>query len=53
MHATLEDWFDWFMEVGFRLRALREPRPTEQALRKRPGLEDAAEVPDFLLLDLE
>jgi len=29
----------------FELRALKEPRPTDQALRMRPDLEDAARVP--------
>jgi SAM-dependent methyltransferase len=53
MHATLEDWFGWIAEAGFRLRAVKEPRPTEQALRMRPDLEDASRVPYFMLLDLE
>jgi len=52
LHATLEDWFGWFADAGFRVRALREPRPTEEAVRARPELEDAARVPYFLILDL-
>ena len=52
LHATLEDWFGWIHGAGFRLRALREPRPTEEAVRARPDLEDAARVPYFLILDL-
>jgi ubiquinone/menaquinone biosynthesis C-methylase UbiE len=51
-HATLEDWFGWIHGAGFRLRALREPRPTEAAVRARPDLEDAARVPYFLIFDL-
>jgi ubiquinone/menaquinone biosynthesis C-methylase UbiE len=42
LHAPLEDWIDWILGAGFALRALREPRPTEEALRTRPELEDAS-----------
>jgi ubiquinone/menaquinone biosynthesis C-methylase UbiE len=52
LHATLEDWLAWILGAGFRLRALREPRPTEEALRARPDLEDAARVPYYLFFDL-
>jgi SAM-dependent methyltransferase len=52
IHATLEDWVGWILEAGFHLRALKEPCPTEQALRARPDLEDAARVPYYLLFDL-
>lgn len=52
LHATLEDWFDWILAAGFQVRAVREPRPTEQALRKHPDLEDATRVPYFLIFDL-
>jgi ubiquinone/menaquinone biosynthesis C-methylase UbiE len=52
LHAPLEDWVDWILGAGFQLRALREPRPTEQALRERPDLEDAAKVPYYVIFDL-
>ena len=52
IHATLEDWFSWILEAGFQLRALKEPCPTDQALRARPDLEDAARVPYYLFFDL-
>ncbi len=52
LHATLEDWFGWIHGAGFRVRALREPRPTEEAVLARPELEDAARVPYFLIFDL-
>lgn len=52
LHATLEDWLGWVLGAGFRLRALREPRPSEEAVRARPELEDAARVPYFLVLVL-
>lgn len=52
LHATLEDWFTWFLGAGFTLTALKEPRPSAAALSARPDLEDAARVPYYLLLDL-
>jgi SAM-dependent methyltransferase len=52
LHATLEDWFEWTLGAGFRVRALREPRPSEAALASRPDLEDAARMPYFLIFDL-
>ncbi len=52
LHAPLEDWFDWILAAGFELRAFREPRPTERALRERPDLEDATKVPYYVMLDL-
>jgi 2-polyprenyl-3-methyl-5-hydroxy-6-metoxy-1,4-benzoquinol methylase len=51
-HAPLEDWFAWIVEAGFQLRALREPRPDESAVRARPALADATRVPYFLIFDL-
>jgi len=51
-HAPLEDWVAWICEAGFDIRAMREPRPTEAAIRARPALADAARVPYFLIFDL-
>ncbi|HET7409699.1 MAG TPA: class I SAM-dependent methyltransferase [Paracoccaceae bacterium] len=50
-HATLSDWFGWFLEAGLALRALSEPQPTPETLARHPDIEDAARVPYFLLLD--
>jgi len=52
VHAPLELWFAWIIETGFELRSLREPRPTEEAVRAKPDLEDAAKVPYYLIFDL-
>jgi ubiquinone/menaquinone biosynthesis C-methylase UbiE len=52
MHATLEDWFRWMVQAGFQVRSLHEPRPTEETIRSRPELEDAARVPYYLFFDL-
>ena len=53
MHACLEDWFDWIVAAGFRLRAFREPQPDARALARRPELEDATRMPYFIIFDLE
>jgi SAM-dependent methyltransferase len=52
IHVPLEDWFEWILGAGFRLRAFREPRPSDDAVRARPDLEDAARVPYFVIFDL-
>ncbi|HEU0298387.1 MAG TPA: methyltransferase domain-containing protein [Longimicrobium sp.] len=52
LHVPLEDWFGWVLAAGFQLRAFREPRPTDEALRRRPELEDATRMPYFISLDL-
>ncbi len=52
LHATLEDWLGWILGAAFHLRALREPRPTDDAIRARRELEDAARVPYYLVFDL-
>lgn len=51
MHATLEDWFGWFLGSGLVLTDLREPRPSQEVLKLRPALDDAARVPYYLLFD--
>jgi 2-polyprenyl-3-methyl-5-hydroxy-6-metoxy-1,4-benzoquinol methylase len=52
LHVPLEDWFDWIHAAGFQMRAFREPRPSEDALRRRPELADAAMVPYYIIFDL-
>lgn len=52
LHVPLEDWFRWIVAAGFQLRAFHEPRPTDEALRRRPELEDATRMPYFVILDL-
>jgi 2-polyprenyl-3-methyl-5-hydroxy-6-metoxy-1,4-benzoquinol methylase len=52
LHVPLEDWFAWMLGAGFRLAAFREPRPAEEALRRRPDLEDASRIPYYAMFDL-
>jgi ubiquinone/menaquinone biosynthesis C-methylase UbiE len=52
LHAPLGVWLDWCLDAGFRLRKFAEPRPSEEAVRHRPELMDAAKVPYFVGLDL-
>lgn len=51
-HAPLEDWFDWIIDAGFQVRAVREPRPEPSTLDARPRLVAATRVPYFLMFDL-
>lgn len=53
LHATLEDWLEWFTQARFTLRALKEPRPSEDAIARHPELDDCSRVPYFVLLDFE
>lgn len=44
--------FTWILDAGFQIRAMREPRPTEEVLANRPDLEDATRVPYYIVFDL-
>ncbi|AHG91319.1 Methyltransferase type 11 [Gemmatirosa kalamazoonensis] len=52
VHAPLEDWFRWILGAGFALCTFAEPRPSAEALREHPDLEDAARVPYFAMFGL-
>lgn len=51
LHCTLSWWLNTVTEAGFSLRRLEEPRPSSEAVRKRPELLDATLVPYFLIVD--
>jgi ubiquinone/menaquinone biosynthesis C-methylase UbiE len=53
IHAPLSDWIKWFIESGFRIKAIEEPIPSKEAISRRPELEDGNLVPFFILFDLE
>jgi SAM-dependent methyltransferase len=52
LHVPLEDWFGWIAAAGFQVRGVREPRPTDEAIRANPHLADAARVPYYMIFDL-
>jgi ubiquinone/menaquinone biosynthesis C-methylase UbiE len=52
LHVPLEDWIQWIVQAGFTLRGMREPRPSKEAVRARPDLDDARRVPYFVIFDL-
>jgi len=44
----LSAWFNLLLDSGFVLERLGEPRPSDEAVREQPGLQDAQVVPYFL-----
>ncbi len=50
-HRTIEEWTDILLDAGFLIRRLHEPRPSNDAVRKVPSLEDALRLPSFLIFD--
>ncbi|MBV8763245.1 MAG: class I SAM-dependent methyltransferase [Deltaproteobacteria bacterium] len=48
---TLEQWSRMIEDAGLVIARLREPRPSEAAIAKRPELADAARLPYFLIVD--
>lgn len=45
---TLSEWLNLLIETGFRLERVAEPRPSDEAVRRYPGLQDAQVVAYFL-----
>jgi 2-polyprenyl-3-methyl-5-hydroxy-6-metoxy-1,4-benzoquinol methylase len=48
---TLEQWSRMIEDAGLVIARLREPRPSVDAIAKRPELADAARLPYFLIVD--
>ncbi len=48
-HHTLSTYINAFIEVGFRLDGIREPKPTPEGLARFPDLEDSLRVPLLLI----
>jgi hypothetical protein len=48
---TLEQWSQMIEAAGLVIARLREPRPSELAIAKRPALASAARMPFFLIVD--
>ena len=45
---TLSSWLNRMVEAGFYLERFGEPCPSDEAVRERPGLQDAQVVAYFL-----
>jgi hypothetical protein len=45
---TLSEWLNSLVEAGFVLERFGEPYPGDEAVRERPGLQDAQIVAYFL-----
>jgi hypothetical protein len=45
---TLGEWMNLLVETGFVLERVGEPHPDDEAVRERPGLQDAQIVAYFL-----
>lgn len=45
---TLSQWFSLLLDTGFVLEGMGEPRPSDEAVRRHPNLQDAQVVPFFL-----
>ena len=45
---TLSSWLNRLVEAGFVLERFGEPCPSDEAVRERPGLQDAQVVAYFL-----
>lgn len=53
VHRTLETYLQTLLDLGFTLRAVREPKPTAEALAKVPELRDELRRPMMLILRAE
>lgn len=49
-HRPLEAYMSAFLESGLALRAFREPRPSEDAVRDHPSMQDEYRVPLFHIM---
>jgi 2-polyprenyl-3-methyl-5-hydroxy-6-metoxy-1,4-benzoquinol methylase len=50
---TLTDWSCIFVNAGFVIRSLSEPRPTADLVQSNPNLHDCSRMPYFIIFDLE
>jgi SAM-dependent methyltransferase len=51
-HRTMSTTLNTFLGTGFTLRALHEPTPTPEQLRRAPGNDDLFRVPIYVIYDL-
>ena len=48
-HRTLSTYMNTFLEAGFRLDGIREPKPSPEQLRRYPEIDDLLRVPHFII----
>ena len=53
MHRTLSSHIAAFLDAGFTLRALHEPRPSEEQLAAHPNFDDEFRCPNFIIYVLD
>ena len=51
-HRTLETHATAFLDAGFMIEAIREPRPTQEQARQHPSVDDELRVPNFIIFVL-
>lgn len=51
-YLTLDELSGMIADAGLLIRRIREPRPTEEQVRRNPELDDCRRLPYFLILDL-
>ena len=52
-HRTLTTYINGFLEVGYLLRGIREPKPDEPEAARYPDLANELRAPSFVIFDLE
>ena len=52
VHRTLSTYVNTFLNAGFALDGLLEPRPTKEQVRQIPDIEDNLRVPLFIIYKL-
>jgi SAM-dependent methyltransferase len=48
-HRTLSTYINTFLEIGFRLEGIREPKPSPNQLERYPEIDDLLRVPHFII----
>ncbi len=51
-HRTLATYINSFLEAGYALRGIWEPKPDEQEVARYPDLENELRAPSFVIFDL-
>ena len=51
-HRTLETHAMAFLDAGFVIEAIREPRPTQEQAKQHPNIDDELRVPNFIIFVL-